>query len=173
MSTSWRISSFNGVLLAAYFIPAWTIVAFNIMVSPIHSLFDRPSIAVGLFVTDHLHLAGTGAVRAAWLLALGRLVVVAFFAIFVMLAFTPKIRKFGGCDEALSIALGIGCLISFVSMLLASLAGEGGALRLHASELLVMLGTIVVLTLEQRPAMPEAEALPASAADLKSLTHSL
>jgi hypothetical protein len=163
MSTSWRISSFNGVLLAAYFIPTWTIVAFNIMVSPIHSLFDRPSIAVGLFITDHLHLAGTGAVRAAWLLALGRLVVVAFFAIFVLLAFTPKIRKFGGCDEALSIALGIGCLVSFVSMLLASLAGEGGALRLHASELLVMLGTIVVLTLEQRPAMPETELLPANA----------
>jgi hypothetical protein len=162
MPTSWRINSFNGVLLAAYFIPTWTIIAFNIMVSPIHSLFDRPSIAVGLFITDHLHLATTGAVRAAWLLALGRLVVVAFFAIFVVLAFTPKIRKFGGCDEALSIALGIGCLISFVSMLLASLAGEGGALRLHASELLVMLGTVVVLTLEN-PAEQPAEAVPASA----------
>jgi hypothetical protein len=156
MSTSWRISSFNGVLLAAYFIPTWTIVAFNIMVSPIHSLFDRPSIAVGLFITDHLHLAATGAVRAAWLLALGRLVVIAFFAIFVLLAFTPKIRRFGGCDEALAIALGIGSVISFVSMVLASLAGEGGALRLHASELLVMLGTVVVLTLE-RPAEPQVE----------------
>ena len=95
-------------------------------------------------------------------LALGRLLVVAFFAIFVLLAFTPRIRKLGGCDEALSIALGIGCLISFVSMLLASLAGEGGALRLHASELLVMLGTVIVLALE-RPAVPETEALPASA----------
>jgi len=160
MFKDWRISSFNGVLLAAYFIPTWTIIAFNIMVSPIHSLFDRPNIAVGLFITDHLHLAATGAVRAAWLLALGRLVVVAFLGTFVLLAFTPKVRKFGVCDEALSIALGIGCLISFVSMLLASLAGEGGALRLHASELLVMLGTVVVMTLE-RPA--EAEALPASA----------
>ncbi len=46
-------------------------------------------------------------------------------------------------------------------MLLASLAGEGGALRLHASELLVVLGTIIVLTLE-RPAETEAEALPVS-----------
>ena len=27
MSTNWRISSFNGVLLAAYFIPTWTIIA--------------------------------------------------------------------------------------------------------------------------------------------------
>jgi hypothetical protein len=161
MSTSWRISSFNGVLLAAYFIPAWTIIAFNIMVSPIHSLYDRPSIAVALFISDHLHLTAVGAVRAAWLLALGRLVVVAFFAIFTVLAFSPRIRKFGGCDEALSIALGIGCLISFVSMLLASLAGEGEALRLHASELLVMLGTVIVLALE-RPAEQPAEAIPAS-----------
>ena len=162
MSTSWRISSFNGVLLAAYFIPTWTIIAFNIMVSPIHSLFDRPSIAVALFISDHLHLTGVGAARAAWLLALGRLVVVAFFAIFVLLAFTPKIRKFGGCNEALSIALGVGCLISFVSMLLASLAGENEALRLHASELLVMLGTVVVLTLEP-PTEPQIETAAAPA----------
>ena len=162
MSTSWRISSFNGVLLAAYFVPSWTIVAFNIMVSPIHSLFDRPSIAVALFISDHLHLTSVGAARAAWLLALSRLVVVAFFAIFVLLVFTPKIRKFGGCDEALSIALGVGCLISFISMLLASFAGENEALRLHASELLVMLGTVVVLTLEP-PAEPQGETAAAPA----------
>jgi hypothetical protein len=162
MATSWRISSFNGVLLAAYFIPTWTIIAFNIMASPVHGLFDRPSIAVALFISDHLHLTSVGAVRAAWLLALGRLVVVAFFAIFVVLAFSPRIRKFGGCNEALSIALGIGCLISFVSMVLASLAGEAEALRLHASELLVMVGTVVVLTLE-RPAEYQAEAVPAIA----------
>jgi hypothetical protein len=163
MSTSWRISSFNGVLLAAYFIPTWTIVAFNIMVSPIHSLFERPSIGIAIFISDHLHLAAVGTVRAAWMLALGRLVVVAFFVIFVVLAFNPKIRKFGGCDEALSIALGIGCLISFVSMLAASLAGEGAALRLHASELLVMLGTVIVLTLE-RPAETQAEIVATPAA---------
>ena len=38
MSTNWRISSFNGALLAAYFIPAWTMVAYKIVVSPIHGL---------------------------------------------------------------------------------------------------------------------------------------
>ena len=31
MSGNWRISTFNGALLAAYFIPAWTIIAFSIM----------------------------------------------------------------------------------------------------------------------------------------------
>ena len=83
MSTNWRISSFNGALLAAYFIPTWTIVAFRIMVSPIHGLYERPNIAVGLFISDHLQLAAIATVRAAWLLALGKLTVVAFFAIFL------------------------------------------------------------------------------------------
>ena len=60
MSTDWRISSFNGALLAAYFIPTWTIVAFKIMISPIHGFYERPNISVALFVSDHLQLAGDG-----------------------------------------------------------------------------------------------------------------
>ena len=147
-TNNWRISSFNGALLAAYFIPTWTIIAFRMMVSPIHSFYERPNIAVALFVSDHLHLATTGTLRAAWLLALGRLTVVGFFALFLILLARPKIRKSGGCDEALSIALVIGSVISFAAMVMASMAGETDALRLHATELLIMLGTGIVLTVE-------------------------
>ncbi len=49
MLSGWRISSFNGALLAAYFIPAWTIVAFKIMISPIQGLYERPNVSVALF----------------------------------------------------------------------------------------------------------------------------
>src|SRR6201747_2215098 len=108
MSTNWRISSFNGALLAAYFIPTWTIVAFKIMISPIHGLYERPNIAVALFISDHLQLAAMTTVRFAWLLALGKLTVVAFFAIFLVLITRPFVRKAGGCDEALAMALTIG-----------------------------------------------------------------
>jgi hypothetical protein len=145
---NWRISSFNGALLAAYFIPTWTIIAFRIMVSPIHSLYERPNIAVALFVSDHLHLATTGTLRAAWLLALGRLTAVGFFAMFLVLLARPKIRKSGGCDEALSIALLIASVISFAAMIMASMAGETDALRLHATELLVLLGNAIVFAVE-------------------------
>ena len=62
MSTNWRISSFNGALLAAYFIPTWTIVAFKIMISPIHGLYERPNISVALFISDHLQLAALNTV---------------------------------------------------------------------------------------------------------------
>src|SRR5262249_479548 len=98
--------------------------------------------------SDYLQLAATGTVRAAWLLALGRVTVAAFFAIFLVLVFRPKIRKFGGSDEALSIALGIGSAISFALMLMASKVGEVEALRLHATEVVVMLGVGVVLAIE-------------------------
>jgi len=155
MSTNWRISSFNGVLLAAYFIPTWTLIALRIMVSPIQGLYERPNVSMGLFASDHLHLAAMTTVRFAWLLALGRLTVVAFFAIFLVFMIRASIRKTGGCVEALGMALAIGSVISFVSMVMASQVGEPEALRLHATELLMLLGTAIVLLVE-RPVEPRA-----------------
>lgn len=149
MATDWRISSFNGALLAAYFIPTWTIVAFKIAISPVHGFYERPNISLALFLNDHLQLTGMTTVRFAWLLALGKLTVVAFFATFVFFLTRPAIRKSGGCDEALAMALGIGSLISFGSMMMASQVGEAAALRLHAAELLMLLGTAIVMLLER------------------------
>ncbi len=157
MSTKWRISSFNGALLAAYFIPSWTIIAFNIMISPVHGLYERPNISVALFVSDHLQLAGMATVRVAWLLALGRMTVVAFFALSLVFLVRAAIRKSGGGNEALGVALAIGSVISFASMVLASQVGETEALRLHATELLMLLGNAIVLLVEP-PAKPQTQA---------------
>src|SRR5205085_9625977 len=87
----------------------------------------------------------------AWLLALGKLTVVAFFALFVIQIVRPSIRKTGGCDEALAIAIGIAGAISLASMAMASQVGESAALRLHATELLMLPGAGIVLLVE-RPA---------------------
>jgi hypothetical protein len=156
MSTNWRISTFNGALLAAYFVPTWTIVACRIAVSPVHGFYERPNVSVALYLSDYLHVAATDLTRFAWLLALGKLTVVAFFAVFLVLITRTSIRNTGGCDEALGIALGIGSLISFLSMAMASQVGETAALRLHATELLLLLGTGIVLLVE-RPAQERAQ----------------
>jgi hypothetical protein len=103
---------------------------------------------VALFISDHLQMSGMDTVRAAWLLAIGRLTVVAFFAISLALVAIPRTRKSGASNEALGIALGIGSLISFASMVMASKVGEMAALRLHATELLLLLGAAVVLAIE-------------------------
>ncbi len=161
-STNWRISTFNGALLAAYFVPTWTIIGFKIMISPIHGFYERPNISVALFVSDYLHVAAMGTVRLAWLLALGKLTVVAFFALFLVFITRPSIRKAGGCDEPLALALGIGSIISFASMVMASKVGETAALRLHATELMLLLGTAIVLLVE-RPARAQPQIDPGTA----------
>ena len=111
---------------------------------------------MALFISDHLHMNGMATVRFAWLLAVGRMTVVAFFAIFLVFISRPSIRKSGGCDEALGMALGIGGLISFACMVMASQVGETAAMRLHATELLLLLGTAIVLLVE-RPAKQAVE----------------
>jgi hypothetical protein len=161
MSGNWRISTFNGALLAAYFIPAWTITAFNIVMSPIHGLFERPNISLALFVSDQLQLSGVATVRVALLLALARMTVVAFLAVFLVFITRASIRKAGGCNEALGMALAIGSMISFASMVMASQVGETAALRLHATELLLMIGTAIVLLVEG-PAQPQIDRSAAS-----------
>jgi len=156
MSENWRISSFNGVLLAAYFIPTWTLIAINIVIAPVFGFYQRPNVAVALFLSDYLQISGMNAVRAAWLLALGRFMVVSFFVLFLVLQSIPRIRRAGGGDEALSIALGIGGVISLASLVMASAVGEIAALKLHATELLLFLGAAVVLVIE-RPVTQRTE----------------
>jgi hypothetical protein len=171
MRTDWRISSFNGVLLAAYFVPTWAFVAFRIMISPIQGLYERPNVSVALFISDHLQLAALTMVRFAWLLALGKLMVVGFFAIFVVLLTRPSIRKAGGCDEPLAMALAIGSVISFASMVMAAQVGESQAIRLHATELLMLLGTGIVLLVEPpvRPQPAQAQVDRGATADALAL----
>jgi hypothetical protein len=167
MFRNWRIGTFNGVLLAAYFIPTWAIIAYRIMIAPVQGLYERPSISVALFISDHLQLASMATVRVAWLLALGRLTVVAFFAMFVVFAARAAIRKTGGSREALAIALAFGSVISFASMSMASQVGETEALRLHATELLMLLGTAVVLLVERPAALQTNSSLTPDASALE------
>ena len=152
MSMNWRISTFNGALLAAYFIPTWTIVAFKIMISPVHGFYERPNISVALFISDHLQLAAITIIRFAWLLALGKLTVVAFFAVFLVLIarrLDPKGRRLrrGACDGARD---------RQPDQLRQHGDGITGwrdrGARLHATELLMLLGTAIVLLVE--PAAP-------------------
>jgi hypothetical protein len=161
MAKNWRISSISGALLAIYFIPVWTMVAFRIMISPIHALYERPNIAFALFASDHLHLAGLATVRFGWLLALGRITAVAFFALFLLFITRPSIRKSAGHNEALGMALEIGIVISFAGVLAASLAGETAVVRMHAAELLMMLGTAIVMLVEP-PVLRQVEVSAAS-----------
>ncbi len=159
MSRDWRLSTFNGALLASYFVPAWTIAALKIWISPIRGLYDRANIAPAMYVSDYLSLPAITTVRLAWLLALGKVTVAAFFLVFLVLIVRETIRKKGSCDEALGFALALGSLISMLSLLAASKVGEMAALRLHASESLLLIGAAIILIVDTaKVAKPASEA---------------
>ncbi|WP_315831677.1 hypothetical protein [Bradyrhizobium prioriisuperbiae] len=155
----WKISTFNGVLIASYFIPAWAMPALRIVMSPVKGLFfERANMAPAMFVSDHLQFSVVATVRFAWLLALAKLTVVAFFAMFLVYALRTPTRRRNAGDEAFSIALSLAAAVSFVSMLLASKVGEFAALRLHATETLLLLSIGIVMLVET--AKPAAEPTP-------------
>jgi len=148
----WRLSTFSGLLLAGYFVPVWAVAAWRIVLSPIHGLFERPNVAVAIFISEHLQTPALTTVRLAWLLALGKLTVVAFFLVFAALMLRRAVRRGRGGDEALGIALTLGCAISFASMAFAAKVGEAAALQLHATELMLLLGTAILMLVDQPPA---------------------
>jgi hypothetical protein len=154
---NWRLSTFSGLLLAAYFVPVWTLAAWRIVLSPIHGLFERPNVAVAMFISDHLQVPALMTVRFAWLLALGKLTVVAFFLLFAAMMLRRAVRLGRGGDEALGIALGLGCVISFASMMFAVEVNEAAALRLHATELMLLLGTAILMLVDQPQAATPVE----------------
>lgn len=151
-----RIGTYNGFLLAAYFIPVWVLGAWRIWESPIRGLYERTHIASAIFLSDYLHLSSLGTVRFAWLLALAKVTVAIFLIVFVALSVRKASRNTGSGDEALAIALTLGTIVSFAGMLLASKVGEAEALRLHATETLMLIGGAIVLLVQPQTAAAKA-----------------
>ena len=144
----WRLGIFNGALLACYFIPNWTIAAFKIVMSPVRGMYEPANIAPAMFVSDHLSWSALGLVRFAWLFALSKFLVAAFFLVFLLLVIREALSRKRGAEEALAFAVTLGSLISFGSMLAATSVGEAAAVRLHATELLMLLAAGIVLLVE-------------------------
>ena len=120
----------------------------KIWISPIRGLYDRANIAPAMYVSDNLALSAITTIRLGWLLALAKVTVAAFFLLFLAVIVRESIRKKGNCDEALGFALGLGAFISMMSLLAASQVGELAALRLHASESLLLIGAVIILIVD-------------------------
>ena len=161
MSNIFRISTVNGLLLALYFVPTWTSAALKIVIFPIRGLYDRANIGPAIFFTDYFHMFAAGTIRFAWLLAVAKLLVVAFFIVFAALAMSGVLRRSTDGDEALGVALVLGSLLSFVSMIVASMVGETAAVNLHATDTLMLVGGLVLMMLDSPRAAASSEVIAA------------
>jgi hypothetical protein len=146
----WRITTINGLFLAAYFVPSWAISAFRIVIHPMLGIYERANVGPVTYVSDAFQLTTLGIVRFAWLLVLAKFVVIAFFGLFAILTWRGRERRPADGDEALVLALILGGIVSVGSMLAASSVGEPEAIRLHATEALMLLGGFVVFAIDSQ-----------------------
>lgn len=157
---NWRIAAANGALLAAYLVPAWTVAAARLYLDPVDGLFDDANVAFAILAGDHLQLAPGAFVRFALFLGLARIIVAVFFASFVWLSILGDETFHADRDECLHIGLTLAAVVSVAGMLLAYRFGEAEAMRLHATETLMIVAAAVVAIIDEprRPADIPADA---------------
>jgi hypothetical protein len=149
MAAGWRIATINGLLLAGYFIPTWAIAAGRVAIYPLHGMYERSHVGPLRYVNETFQLSMLGTMRFAWLLVLAKLLVAGFFMLFCVLTFRGKDEpNHSAGDEALALAVTTGCVISLGGMVAASLVGEADALRMHATEALMLLGGLALLVVD-------------------------
>ena len=167
MAKGWRISTINGLMLAGYFMPTWIIAAVGVAIYPLHGMYERTHVGPLRYVNETFHLSMIGTMRFAWLLVLAKLLVAGFFLLFCVLTFRGKEEpNHSAGDEALALAVTMGCVISLGGMVAASLVGEAAALRLHATDALMLLGGLALLVVDshsygvKKPRVEVVEAAP-------------
>jgi hypothetical protein len=86
--------------------------------------------------------------RFALFVALAKVTVVLFFACFVSLSIVGDPAHGDDRDELLHLGLALASIFSVASMLVAWRFGEGEAMRLHATESLMLLAAVVVAAVD-------------------------
>jgi hypothetical protein len=152
-SASWRVATGNAMLLALYLVPAWAYAVWKIWVAPIHGLFATANLGPAMFAANFLHLEPLNLVRFALLVALAKFTVVVFFIAFAVFSLSSREDEREEGRELLHVGLALAAIVAFVSTILAWRFGEAEALRLHATETLMILSAAIVVIAD----VPQAE----------------
>jgi len=156
----WRVATANGMLLACYLVPAWAFSVWKIWTAPVRGLFDVANLGPAIFAANMLQLAPPDLVRFALLVALIKFTVVVFFVAFIVFSLSSLQHEREEGAELLHVGLALAATVSIVSMALAWRFGEGEALRLHATESLMILSAAIVALVD----VPQAAAHQAGVA---------
>jgi hypothetical protein len=142
------MASANGLLLGCYLVPAWSVVVWKIVTAPVRGLFDVANLGPAIFASDILRLMPVDMLRFAYLVALAKFTVIAFFIAAACFTLSSQPHEQEEGDELLHVALALASIVSTASMALAWWFGEGDALRLHATETLMILSAAIVAVID-------------------------
>jgi hypothetical protein len=163
-----RLGSANFALLSLYFVPVWGTDAMRALLSPYGGFEDRAHAAVALYVGRLFDLRFDGLMLIANVLAGIKLVIAASFLAYAIefaraLAVGREVNR-----ETLNVVLMLAAGTIAIWAMPALAVGDASLIRLHATELALIAGAVVVIVIEEQieQSAPAPEALP------RALTHS-
>jgi hypothetical protein len=161
---SLSLGSVNLALVSLYFFPLWGRGALRALVSPYNGLEDRAQAAAAIYLRQLFDLGSSSLVTIAHVLAGIRLVVAMAFACYLIefarsLAVRREVDR-DTTDVVLILAV-IGVALSALSALA---LGDAAAMRLAATQTLMVAGAITIVAVERHLASGESEASRAATA---------
>jgi hypothetical protein len=149
MRSNLRLGAANAALVSLYFAPVWGAQAMRAMTSPFSGFEDRAHAVAAAYFRAMFDFGLDGLVRTANVLAAIKFVIaIGFFAYLIDFARALVVGREPN-RETLDgmLALAVVALMLWAWPALA--AGEGGLIRAHATEFLLLSGAMIVLLIER------------------------
>jgi hypothetical protein len=154
-----RLGAVNFALVAIYFVPAWGVDALRVLRSPFAGFEDRAHAAAASAIRQVFDLGLEGLLRTSNLLAATKLVVTAGFVAYLIEFSRALVMGREPNRETTDIVL-MAALVSVVLWSVPALAlDDVGLIRLHATQLLLIVSAVVVITIERH--IEERHTVPA------------
>jgi len=149
MRRSLQLGPANFALVAIYFVPVWGVEALRALTSPFAGLADRPHAAAAVAIRNVFDFGIDGLMRTANVLAAVKFVVAAAFAAYLIEFVRALVADREPNRETLDavLLLAVGAIVLFGVPALA--LDDGALVRLHATQLLLVLSAVIVITVER------------------------
>lgn len=144
-----RLGSVNLALLSFYFAPVWGIAAVRVLMSPYHGFENGAHATAAIYFRQLFGLDQEGLILASHALAGVKLVIAAGFVAYAI-EFARALATRRNVDpETTEVTLTLAVIGILVWAVPALALGEGALIRLHATEMLMVAGAIVLLVVER------------------------
>lgn len=144
-----RLGSVNLVLLAIYFVPVWGRDAVRALISPYNGLEDRVHAAATIYFRQLFDLSFNGLAVASHVLAGVKLVIAAGFVAYGIEFARTCVVKREVDPETQEVVLTLAVVGILIWALPAMALGDGGLIRTYATQMLLVAGAIIVITVER------------------------
>jgi len=165
-----RLGAVNLALVAIYFVPTWGGEAVRALKSPFGGLEDRAQAAAVMAIRHFFDLGLDGLLRSSNILAASKLVVAAGFVAYLIEFARALVMSREPNRETTETVLTIAALTVVLWSVPALALDDVGLIRLNATQLLLVAGAVIVLTIERQinelAAQAAAAAPRASARDV-------